>query len=91
MDNQEARRFMDEEFWPWFRRKTYPSCSTIFDVPTTHCEETTEQHWRKHLKLAGQYIQGYRKWGKVTADSLTDMVPKEMRDKVKIALEMLKK
>ena len=91
MDSQEAHQFMNEEFWPWFRRRTYPSCSSIFGVSTIPCEHTREQHWRKHLKLAKQYIRGYRKWGKVTTGNLTNAIPRNMRDKVRMALGVLKK
>jgi len=93
MDSQEAHRFMDEEFWPWFREKTYPwdslKDSRVSCSPRN--SSLRRQVWQKHLKLAGQYIRGYRKWGKVTTDNLTDAVPGNMRDKARMALGVLKK
>ena len=93
MDSQEARLFMSDEFWPWFRKEMYP-WDSLKDPRVSRSPSDSSlrrQVWREHIKVARRYIRGYRKWGKVTADNLTNAVPIEMRNKVRMALGVLKK
>jgi hypothetical protein len=77
----EALNFLTDDFWPWFREKTYPTTAeraTVArdDLATLQCER------------ARLYIKDYKPLKKLDADDLTDMVPAEIRKRVRKSLEI---
>lgn len=84
---QEAQDFL-VSFWEWWRNKTYPE--RVYGLKK--CEEIKSRQGQdgileEHKRLARQYIVDYQGGLDIlSADRLTELVPKAMRNRVRESL-----